>query len=449
MSETKKQVEQTKKEVTVETVIGKTEQIIIPESMTKLAASIQLKKQWDEEETMIDLHQSFDKWDYKDVLVATMRSLKSVFGWVPGVPIHTMFGTINPKEINIPVDYIDGKQIYESCFYGDFKISQWEDAKGSMSVRHGITSISFTLKKKFAVRAKEFFVAVEQELRDHSIYKGKSLVVTKNADNYLEFDFIETKGSTNIVLNPDEERVVENLVIQPLGKSGKRCILFVGSYGTGKTETAMRVGKEANSRGITFMYCKEGAQFSNLLEKAKQYSPALVFLEDIDEIGSGEDRDSNMNDILNTLDGVQTKGNDLTVIFTTNHEKRINKALRRPGRIDLILRFDKCLPETTQKIYDSLFKGFPGVDNLDTESLALKTPVVQGAIVAEIAKRSKDIANSTFEGIISDDIVLTAITSMKDHIEFMEADPEDTKDPRIVIVDNLVNEIGQKVSELV
>lgn len=436
-----------KKEVTAKTTEGDVEQIVIPRSMSKLQAADQLIKQHEEEETVIDLIQKFDKWDTNDTLVAIMRTLKKVFGWSPAVPIHTFFGTINPKEINVVVDLINGKEVYEGCFLGRFQVAQWEDANGDVGYttsddgKRTVTYIKFQIKKKFSQRAKEFFYEVENTLRETSIFKGKSLMLSKDFEGLR---FIENKGSKNVILNREEELVLQNLVINPLGKPGKRCILFIGTYGTGKTESAMRVGKVANEKGITYIYCKDSTKFPMLLETAKQYQPAVVFLEDLDEIGSGEQRDTQMNEILNTLDGVQTKGNDITVIFTTNHEKRINKALRRPGRIDVIIKFNKCEKETIAKIYQKFFEGIQGADTLDYDMLASKTPVVQGAVVAEIAQRAVRIMEANGSEM-TNDIVQTAIISMKDQIEFMEENPENIVDPRIQAMDTIANMVSEKV----
>jgi hypothetical protein len=428
----------TKKEVTTETVIGTTEKIIIPATMTKLDASIELKKQWDEEENEIDLIHVFEKWDAKDATVAIMRTLRKVLGWVPGVPVYTFFGKQNPKEIEVVVDIQDGKEIFETCFMGRFNVNQWDDAKCDVGHSQQGAYIKMTLKKKFSARAKKFFSDVQDELMTNSIFRGKSLMI--DADDTLKF--VENKGSHDIILNTEEERVLTNLIINPLGKPGKRIYLFIGTYGTGKTETAMRVGREGNNRGMTFIYCKDATKFSRTLDLAKQYSPAIIFQEDIDEIGSGETRDSAMNEILNTLDGVQTKGNNITVIFTTNHEKRINKALRRPGRIDHIMKFNKLQADAIQLVYERLLTDFPGGDDLDFKMLSESTPVIQGAVIAEICKRSKNIAEGTLEGQITNDIVLTAITSMNSQIEFMEEDPEATVSHRDEFFKELKNDIS-------
>lgn len=410
-----------KREITTTTIEDSSIQTIrIPVGMSKLAASKELKKQWEEEETEINQILELKEWDARDGLHAIMIGLEQTFGWINAQA--SMFSS--PAELQIVTNIENGKLTTKDAFIGKFKAASWDDAIGTvgMQVERGTgkelySYIVFDVKKKHKERVKKFFTLCREILSTKSIYKGKSISVTSAG-----FEYIENKVSTKIILNPDEERIVSNLVIKPLGKKGKRTILFTGKYGTGKTETAMRVGKSATDKGITFFYLKDTSQFSNTLEKAKQYSPSMIFMEDIDEIGSGEDRNSKMNELLNTLDGVQTKGSNLTVIFTTNHENRINKALRRPGRIDLIVKFKEAEAETIGKIYTVILNEYPGFEDLDIDLLVKATPLAQGAVIAEIAKRSIDQAEGSK---LTNEIVLTSIDSMTHQIQFMEADPED------------------------
>ena len=399
-----------------------TQTIIIPKGMSKLAASKELKNQWDEEETEIDMALELKEWQPRDGIHAIMIALEKTFGWINAQ--STFFST--PMELQITTDIKDGKVIKKDAFLGKMKCASWDNAMADVGIsrdRTGRELFAFfviNVKKKHKTRVKKFFDLIQETLKTQSIYKGKSVMVKQSG-----FEFVENKGEKNIILNMDEERIVNNLVIRPLGKPGKRTFLFTGIYGTGKTETALRVGREANSKGMTFFYLKDPTLFSETLESAKQYAPSLLFLEDIDEIGSGEERDNRMNDLLNTLDGVQTKGQNLTVIFTTNHENRINKAMRRPGRIDLVVKFKVCEKDTTKKIYEAILKAIPGFETLDLEAITSYTPVVQGAVIAEICKRSIDTAEEY--GAISNEIVMTSIDSMKHQLEFMDAPPENVE----------------------
>jgi SpoVK/Ycf46/Vps4 family AAA+-type ATPase len=417
-----------KKEITTTTVESEeTQTIIIPKGMSKLAASKELKAQWDEEETEIDMVLELKEWQARDGLHAIMIALEKTFGWINAVA--TFFST--PTELQIVTDLKDGKYKTKDAFLGKLKCASWDNAMADVGMardragREIFAWIKFDVKKKHKERVKKLFDNIRDILLKESIYKGKSVMVTKDG-----FAFIENKGEKNIILNAAEERVVKNLVIAPLGKPGKRTILFTGTYGTGKTETALRVGREAvEQKGMTFFYLKDPSMFAETLESAKQYAPSLLFLEDIDEIGSGEERDGRMNDLLNTLDGVQTKGQNLTVIFTTNHENRINKALRRPGRIDLIVNFKVCEKDTTKRIYEVILSKMKGFAELDLDAITAYTPEIQGAVIAEICKRAIDSAESMNDGLITTELMMTSIDSMQTQLEFMKADPENTETP--------------------
>lgn len=398
--------------------------IIIPDSMNKKQAAQELERQWDDEETVIDVDRSFDNWNWKDVLVATKKAAERHFGWIQGKTIYTFFGPQRPKEIEIITNVIDGKKVTESCFYGHFTATVWENA--DVTVNAG--SISAEVKKRYANDVRVFFDLIQEILDKESIYRGKAITVTKQTDPWgevsLDFEIFEMKVSDKIVLNENIDSVIRNFVIDDLGEEGKRCYLFSGGYGNGKTETAMKIGAAGLPKGLAFFYCKDADVFHMLLKQAVNYQPCLVFLEDVDEIGSGTKRDADMNRILNTLDGVQTKGNNLTVIFTTNHEKRINPALRRPGRIDLVVNFGNPDKVSVAKIYQSYLSELPGAELLDYNALAEHTPDCPGAVVAEIAKRAHKL--SLKHNVTDEDKVKASIDSMVHHLQLMSEDVEES-----------------------
>lgn len=391
------------------------QKILLPKGMDKRVAAKELEAQWKNEESVNNYAATFDGWNWQDTLVALRRVTEREFGWMNG---QATWYSGNPTEIDVVVDVKKGKKVNERAFYGSFAITAWEGASASVDVnRRGEASISINAKRKFSEPITNYFNLIRQQLETESIYRGKNIVVTRKGEN-LEFEIIENKGSDKIVLNRGERLVVDTFIIDSLGEHGKRSYLFTGGYGTGKTETAMRVGREAVTRhGMSFFYLKDATAFDQLLNQSKKYQPCVIFLEDVDEIASGEARDSQMNKILNTLDGVQTKGNDLTVIFTTNHPEKINSALRRPGRIDVMVKFENPDAETTAQIYRIYFEGVPGNQMLDYETLAKKTPSVQGAVIAEIAQRAVKLSKK--QGTITDDLVEAAIHSMDYQIELM------------------------------
>lgn len=393
-----------------------TQKIIVPKGMDKLQASKELENQWHNEEQLIDFTTDFKGWDWQDVLVAVKRVTEREFGWMNA---HATWFEGNPTEIDVIVDIVKGKTVSEKAFYGSYKITAWEKASCSVNVsKFGVASIAITAKRKHSEVITKYLNLIRQQLETASIYRGKSIVVTQN-EGKCNFSILENKGSDAIILNRKEDMVINTFVINSLGEPGKRCYLFTGGYGTGKTETAMKIGRIASSQhGMSFFYLKDAKAFDILLNQCKQYQPCIIFLEDLDEIGSGEQRDAQMNKILNTLDGVQTKGNDLTVIFTTNNPQKINSGLRRPGRIDLMVKFDNPDNETKAKIYKLYFDNQSGIDY---DYLAHTTGDVQGAVVAEIAQRAIKLQKHT--GVLNTESVESCIHSMKFQIELMNEEP--------------------------
>ncbi len=397
-----------------------TDAIIIPQKMSKLEASHELKLQHEEEEKVIEKMKIFEGWMYNDALVASMNVSKTTFGWINAKKkiVQSMFGgeqEVYPTEVKIQTDV----EKWEDCFAGEFVAASWDDAivNISMGGRPPVAYITVRAKKKFSDRIDEYFLAIENELRKNSIYKGKCLIWENQS-----FSFIENRGSDEIVLNKNEQLVLDNFIIKPLlsGKKEKRGILFAGPYGTGKTETALKIGRTANAAGHTFIYCKD-RNLSEVLEVAKHYQPSIVFVEDIDEMTSG-DRDENINDLLNTIDGIQTKGQGLTLIMTTNHKEKINQAFRRPGRIDVVLNFDLPNKETMATMYRKFLKDAEGVDY---KKMAEMTPEVQGAVVKEIANRALLSIEAGEE--LADKHIEMSIELTRMQIDFM-AEPAIIKD---------------------
>lgn len=409
------------KSINTVTKEGDTQTIIIPKGMAKDKAAQELLNQYKEEETVITYQERFESWHWQDVLVAVKKVSEQMFGWVNAK--GSMFSS--PTEIRVHTGFkSDGTKTFEDCYYGHFEVAQWDKAKAQTAVdKQGKVHIIFDLKKKFKSYAADYFAAIHLYLGEHSIYRGKSVVLDGN-----EFTLFQPQGNDKIILNEGEELTVKNFILAPLGLAKKKRIyLFTGPYGTGKTETAIRVAEEANKRGMVFFYCKTAKSFTHALTLVKNYQPAVLFLEDIESIAGGEDRTEELNDLLNTLDGVETKGSNLTVIFTTNHPEKITAAMRRPGRIDLIVNFEKADEVSREKIYRRYFEHMAGAKNLDYADLAARTPTIQGAVVAEISNRAITLAEQINKKIITQDIVRSSIASMQYQIDFMERKLEDTE----------------------
>ena len=393
------------------------QRVIIPEGMSKLEAANDLINQHNNEEQLNKFQYTFEGWDWKDALRAFRVVTEQKFGWIKAGSVWA-----TPTELSIVTGIKNGQKQMENAFYGRVSFPAWEDAKGMIQPDdYGTVHITIEAKRKFGPVIQTFFKELEQQLANDSIYRNKPVLVTWH--RWMELEITELKPNDKIVLNDRERTVIDNLVLDQFDDPGKRCFLFTGSYGNGKSETAMIIATEALKHGLSFFYVKNTKAFAKVLGFAKKYEPAIVFVEDIDEIASGESRDEVMNSILNTLDGIETKGRNLTVIFTTNHEKRINKALRRPGRIDLIINFENPTPKTKEGIMRKFFDTLNGGELVDYDMIIPQVPNVQAAVIAEMCKRAVKIARK-HGNYITSDRVLAAVASMEYQIQFMNEDVE-------------------------
>lgn len=408
---------------------SETRHIVLPKGMDKLAASEELRNIWEQEEQVIRNYVKFDGWNWHDVLASVKRVTEREFGWMNAQ--NGFFGS-PPTEIDIVTDIVNGVQKTEKAYYGNFEITYWENADASIDIDdYGNAVMNIMAKRKYAGQITDYFDMIRENLRTASIYKGRSIVVSGNKKR-LSFAIVENKVSDRIVLNSDTENVIQDFIINDLDEPGKHTYLLTGGYGNAKTETAMRIGKAATDiHNMTFFYVQDGQLFDKVLETSKNYQPAVIFMEDIDEIASGDQRNGTINKVLNTLDGLETKGNNLTTIFTTNHIDRINPALRRPGRIDLVVRFENPNTDSQEKILKLYFDKITGSDKLNYEEIIANLPNASGAVIAEIAKRATKLANK--KGGITNQLVLSAISSIKFQVELMEKKVETISEKQLFV----------------
>jgi transitional endoplasmic reticulum ATPase len=171
----------------------------------------------------------------------------------------------------------------------------------------------------------------------------------------------------------------------------KRGVLLGGTYGTGKTLAATCASRLAEDNGITYVYCPRASELADAIEFAKQYqSPAcVVFCEDIDRAVNGE-RTVAMDDILNIIDGIDSKKANIITVLTTNDLDGINPAMLRPGRLDAVIEVTPPDAKATER----LIRYYGGESISANEDLTEAARVLseQGAIpaiIAEVVHRAK------------------------------------------------------------
>ncbi len=194
-----------------------------------------------------------------------------------------------------------------------------------------------------------------------------------------------------------------------LGGKIPKGALLVGSPGTGKTLLAKAVAGEAqvpffSLSGSDFveMFVGVGAsRVRDLFKQAKDKSPAIIFIDEIDAIGrargknnmtgSNDERENTLNQLLTEMDGFGTNTN-VIVLAATNRGDILDKALLRAGRFDRQIFVD--LPDVRERreIFEVHLRPIKTAETLDLDFLAKQTPGFSGADIANVCNEAALIA---------------------------------------------------------
>ena len=187
---------------------------------------------------------------------------------------------------------------------------------------------------------------------------------------------------------------------QALGARIPKGVLLYGPPGTGKTLLARAVAGEA---GVPFfsisgsdfveMFVGVGAsRVRDLFEQAKQNSPCIIFMDEIDAVGrhrgagmggGHDEREQTLNQLLVEMDGFEMKDN-IILIAATNRPDILDPALLRPGRFDRQVVVDRPDRKGRKKILEVHTRGKPLAREIDLDTLAGQTPGFTGADLANL-----------------------------------------------------------------
>ena len=195
---------------------------------------------------------------------------------------------------------------------------------------------------------------------------------------------------------------------QALGARIPKGVLLFGPPGTGKTLLARAVAGEA---GVPFfsisgsdfveMFVGVGAsRVRDLFEQAKQNSPCIIFMDEIDAVGrhrgagmggGHDEREQTLNQLLVEMDGF-TMTDNIILIAATNRPDILDPALLRPGRFDRQIVVDRPDRKGRAKILDVHTRGKPLAPDIETEALAGQTPGFTGADLANLVNEAALLA---------------------------------------------------------
>jgi cell division protease FtsH len=230
---------------------------------------------------------------------------------------------------------------------------------------------------------------------------GKSRAKRLSADS-PKITFRDVAGVDEAVeeLHEIKEFLENPKKFQALGARIPTGVLLYGPPGTGKTLLARAVAGEA---GVPFfsisgsdfveMFVGVGAsRVRDLFEQAKQNSPCIIFMDEIDAVGrhrgaglggGHDEREQTLNQLLVEMDGFEAKDN-IIMIAATNRPDILDPALLRPGRFDRQIAVDRPDRKGRAKILEVHTRGKPLAKVIDIDALAGQTPGFTGADLSNL-----------------------------------------------------------------
>ena len=194
-----------------------------------------------------------------------------------------------------------------------------------------------------------------------------------------------------------------------LGGKIPKGALLVGPPGTGKTLLAKAVAGEANVpffslSGSDFveMFVGVGAsRVRDLFRQAKEKSPCIVFIDEIDAVGrargknanmnANDERENTLNQLLTEMDGFGSNSG-VIILAATNRADVLDKALLRAGRFDRQIHVE--LPDLNERkeIFAVHLRPIKVDIDIDSDFLARQTPGFSGADIANVCNEAALIA---------------------------------------------------------
>lgn len=386
-------------------VIYHGDKMILPIGLSIPDAIDLLQRRQEYLEEAVHFTEKYDVFPY-DGAMALDWVLTEKFGWSAATATPGFFGPTPPTLINVRTGpkVTDTKRIS----WGSFSLPG-VDGLLTLGVAVEEGRYRFTMganvKRKDEATLQQIFLLVRQRLETDSIYKGKAIKIKfRDGDGdpiaMPEPEFIDTDriNPAQLIYSKDVHNAIETNLFTPImrvkdcianGIPVKRGVMLGGTFGTGKTLAATVAAHHAVNAGVTYVYIPNASELAEAIEFAKQYqSPAcVIFCEDIDRVMSG-DRDAEMDEILNLIDGIDTKRSNIIVVLTTNELDKVEPAMLRPGRLDAVI--DVTPPDA--EAVGRLLRHYGGESILPNTNLQGASEQLAGsipAIVAEVVNRAK------------------------------------------------------------
>jgi transitional endoplasmic reticulum ATPase len=447
--------------------------IRIPEGMPLKEAITWLRRKDEEEDKEVEVSHKLNAFPL-DGAVAFHDAMASIYGFTQNVATPGFWGPSPPAMISIPVSATEHRdvpwgRVIIPGIAGHLNTSFTCEGGYPKFIVYGI------VKQRHVREVNKIIRKTEELLQTQSIYKGKAIK--------LDLSWLRNNPQPERVFNPSGhaptfsipvDKIVESDLVFPddvqndiqlglftpieyaarcrqHGIPMKRGVLLAGDPGTGKTLTAFVTAKKAVNNGFTFIYLSSALDLANGFKFAQQYAPAVIFAEDIDRIVSGP-RTPEIDAILNSFDGVDTKAGEIITVLTTNFLENIDQTMLRPGRCDTLVKVTRPDREAAARLVKLYGRGLIDLkadfgkigDALANHLPAEIREAVERAKLAAIFRLEKTgKPYESIQGHVTDVDIVSAARAMESQHKLLE--PKDT-DKRSSI-ERAADIIGQSIGD--
>jgi transitional endoplasmic reticulum ATPase len=422
---------------------SKDKKIILPEGMSYEECITWCKRMIAEENEEVRINEEIDAWPLEGA-VALMKALKEMFGWTSLKPKMTFWGPQPPAMLAVPISKTETIQVP----WGEMKIpgvDGYIETQLAIKEDRLLFKLGGVVKRKGEKLIHDLANEVRRFVKEDSLYRGKPIKVdfpygnlknvnpaTIDLSDYAPvFLDVRSVNRDELIFSADLAASIKTSIFNPIEYTKhcrthaiplKRGILLEGPFGTGKTLTANVTAKLCEDNGWTYVYLRDAAQLAQAVDFAKRYQPAVIFAEDIDKV-MVEDRTEQVNEILNVIDGIDSKGMEIMVILTTNHIENVQQAMLRPGRLDAVISLRYPDAVAAARLIRLYGHGLIAKTE-DLEEVGKLLDGVVPAVLREVVERSKlsaigRLAPNEKLKITALDLEITA-KNIRDHLKLLE-----------------------------
>jgi len=217
-------------------------------------------------------------------------------------------------------------------------------------------------------------------------------------------------------------------VFEKIGIDPPKGVLLYGPPGTGKTLLAKAVAKVTNATFIRLIgselvqkFIGEGARLvREVFEYAEERSPSILFIDELDAIGSKRlelatsgDREvqRTLMQLLASLDGFEPRG-EVRVIAATNRPDILDPALLRPGRFDRLIEISEPNEEGRKEIFNIHMKNMNVDESVNLDYLVQQSNGLSGAEIKSLCIEAGMFAIRNEHEVVTDQDFVYAIDKL-------------------------------------